>query len=84
MIGKISDCSVILSKNAESSKRVKSQNQAPMDHRSFNSFIIIQCCSSLPLSEMSSEICDIFAKLAYDLRKLAVRGIFLRAQLSKL
>ncbi|VDO83839.1 unnamed protein product [Schistosoma margrebowiei] len=41
-----------------------------------------QCCSSLPLSEMSSEICDIFAKLAYDLRKLAVRGIFLRAQLT--
>lgn len=41
MIGKISDCSVILSKNAESSKRVKSQNQAPMDHRSFNSFIIM-------------------------------------------
>ncbi|KAK4474438.1 hypothetical protein MN116_001593 [Schistosoma mekongi] len=41
-----------------------------------------QCCSSLPLSEMSSEICDIFAKLAYDLRKLAVRGIFVRAQLT--
>ncbi|CAH8635391.1 unnamed protein product [Schistosoma intercalatum] len=41
-----------------------------------------QCCSSLPLSEMSSEICDIFAKLAYDLRKLAARGIFLRAQLT--
>ncbi|CAH8629899.1 unnamed protein product [Heterobilharzia americana] len=41
-----------------------------------------QCCSSLPLTEMSSEIVDIFAKLAYDLRKLAVRGIFLRAQLT--
>ncbi|CAH8874221.1 unnamed protein product [Trichobilharzia szidati] len=41
-----------------------------------------QCCSSLPLTEMPSDIIDIFAKLAYDLRKLAVRGIFLRAQLT--
>ncbi|KAF6768323.1 hypothetical protein AHF37_07554 [Paragonimus kellicotti] len=41
-----------------------------------------QACNILPLNELPSEIGDIFSRLAHDLRRHSVRGIFQFAQSS--
>ncbi|CAH8666346.1 unnamed protein product [Dicrocoelium dendriticum] len=39
-----------------------------------------RCCNVLPLTELPPECGDIFSRLAHDLRRHAVRGIFQRAR----
>ncbi|KAA0187476.1 Exocyst complex component 2 [Fasciolopsis buskii] len=40
------------------------------------------CLNTLPLSDLPVEICDVFSRLAHDLRRHAVRGIFRHAQIA--
>ncbi|THD28494.1 Exocyst complex component 2 [Fasciola hepatica] len=40
------------------------------------------CLNTLPLFDLPVEICDVFSRLAHDLRRHAVRGIFRHAQIA--